>query len=151
MIHHRIYGIVEASFSVLQEDRLNSTIPSIVVKVLELEHADIVELAQVNLLIREVSAAWICSTDSLVIWHDDEVSSRSRWLSSACESRSSEGKDQIIRSCAREVTTVLYVRPGSGRLLEVGPAQVINVLESDIVEVVLRNLVRVILIALEDD
>lgn len=151
VVHHGVHSVVKAGISVLEEHRLDGAIPSIVVQVLELQHADVVQLAQVNLLVFEVRATGVSSTNSRIIWHNDEVGRGARRLSIARERGSSEAEDQVVGSCAREVAAVLDIGPSSGRLLEEGPAHIVNVFEGHIVEVVLRDLVRVILIALKDD
>lgn len=98
-----------------------------------------------------MSAARVGTTYELVIGNNNEVSWGFRGLRGTRVDRASEAEDQVIRGSAREVAAVANVGPTWVRLVEEGPAVVVNVLERDIVEEVRGNLVRVVMVTLKND
>ena len=98
-----------------------------------------------------MSAARVSSTNSFVIRDNDEISSCLLRLRITLKLGVSESEDEIIGGSAREVAAVLYICPCLWRLSQESPASVVNIDEFHVFKVVLRDLVRIILIALKDD
>ena len=151
MVHHSVQGVVEAGLLVLEEHRLNGTIPSIVVEILEHHEANIGELAHIDLLVGEVSAARVSSTYGLVIRHNHKVWRGLCRLGRARVDCASKSEYEVVGSSAWEVTAVRNVGPTRIRLLEEGPSHIINILESNFIEEVRWNLVRVVMVALKNN
>lgn len=151
MVHHSVQGVVEAGLLVLEEYGLNGTIPSIIVEILEHHEANIGELAHVDLLVGEVSAARVSTTYGLVIRHNHEVLRGLCRLGRARVDCAGKSEYEVVGSSAWEVTAVRNVGPTRIRLLEEGPSHIINILESNFVEEVRWNLVRVVMVALKNN
>ena len=62
-----------------------------------------------------------------------------------------ESEDQVVRSCAREVGTILDIGPRGVRFLQEAHSLVGDVLELTVIEEMRRNLVRLGGAALEGD
>jgi len=122
VVHHCVELVLETGLFVAQIYRLYSAVPAISIQVLELEQANIVSLTDVDLLILEVSAARVSSTNSLVIWNNDEVSRSLFRLCITVKLGVCECEDQIVGSRAREITAVLHISPSLRRLAHVCPA-----------------------------
>ena len=150
MVHHRVERVVESRVLIQKEDRLNGAIPRIVVEVLELHEANVGEVTHVDLLLRVVLTARVSATDRLVIRHDNEIGSCVRWSVSASEGCAAEGEDEVVGSCAWEVSAVLDIGPMIVRLFKIGPACVINVFEHCVIKEVRRDLVRILEIAFKN-
>lgn len=150
VIHHGIEGVIEASFRVLEENGLNSTIPSIRVEVLEHHQANVAKLANIDLLFFEVSAAGVCTTNSGIIRDNHEVGRGLVRFRVTLELSTLEAEDDVVGGSAREISAILDIRPLRVGLFEEGPSGVVNIRECAVVEEVGRGLVRTHRVALEN-
>ena len=73
VVHHRVDRVVEAHLLVQDENRLNGSVPSILVQVLNLEETDVASLADVRLRVWLVLAVRVSATYGLIVGHYDKV------------------------------------------------------------------------------
>jgi len=97
-----------------------------------------------------VCALWISSTHCCVIWDNYKCRSRKGWRRSVVLGVY-EGKDYVIWSRAREITTVLDIGPCWIWLFKESKAVIVHILKPTVVEPMRRNLVGAFRVALEDD
>lgn len=75
VVHHCVDGVVEASFFIEKEDRLDSTVPTVDIETFKLEHADVVDLADVDLLSVHVDAVGVGASHGFIVRHNCEICS----------------------------------------------------------------------------
>ena len=121
MVHHAVEGVVEASLFIENIDWLNGAIPSVTVKGLKHELAEIAILTVVAVPhIETIFAVTHLASDirSITCTGHELEASRSPWWSHSTEGRGEEAQEDILWSSAGPLAAVVDVCPPWVRVLE---------------------------------